>query len=135
MNSSLSILSPSFVREAAFFPPESSQFTKSKNTRNQACFGLVLTRNRGLHGSVREPLLLSACMLQTKKIMALNIIIARGHTITGVLTNEVVRPAIEQNSKAPIAFLKPASLRNARRPMTEAARRAATATNPRIRGV
>lgn len=67
--------------------------------------------------------------------MALNINIARGHTITGVLTNEVVSPAMEQNSKAPIAFLKPTSLRSARRPMTEAARRAATATNPRTRGV
>ena len=37
----LSLLSPSFVREAVFAPPESSQFIKSKNTRNQTCFGVA----------------------------------------------------------------------------------------------
>jgi hypothetical protein len=66
--------------------------------------------------------------------MAPSIEIASGHTTSGSRTNEVVIPATEQNSSAPIAFRRPASLRNAWHPMAQATRRAATATNPRIRG-
>ena len=76
----------------------------------------------------------SMCMVHTRKIIAPSIEIASGHTTRGFRTNEVVSPATEQNKSAPIAFLKPASLRNAGRPMAQAAKRAATATNPRIRG-
>lgn len=78
--------------------------------------------------------LASMCMVQTRKIIAPNIENASGHTTRGWRTNEVASPATEQNRSAPIAFRKPASLRNARRPITQAATRAATATNPRIRG-
>ena len=78
--------------------------------------------------------LVSTCMVQTRKIIAPSIEIPSGHTTKGCRTNEVVSPASEQNRSAPIAFRKPASLRNARCPMAQAARRAAIATNPRIRG-
>jgi hypothetical protein len=78
--------------------------------------------------------LVSMCMVQTRKIIAASIEIASGHTSRGWRTNEVVSPATEQNRSAPIAFLKPASLRNARCPTAQAASRAVTATNPRIRG-
>jgi len=59
---------------------------------------------------------------------------ARGHTTSGARINEVTIPTSEQNSSAPIVFRKPASFRKARCPIAEAARRAATATNPRMRG-
>jgi hypothetical protein len=78
--------------------------------------------------------LVSMCMVQTRKIIPASIEIASGHTTSGCRTNEVVSPATEQNRSAPIAFVKPASLRNTRCPTAQAASRAATATNPRMRG-
>ena len=76
----------------------------------------------------------SMCMVQTRKSIAPSIANASGHTTRAWWTKEVMRPATEQNRSAPIAFRKPASCRKARRPMPEAASRAATARNPRIRG-
>jgi hypothetical protein len=78
--------------------------------------------------------LFSTCIVQIKKIIAPSIDTARGHTTSGARVNEVTSPAAEQKMSAPIAFRKPAPLRNARCPIEEAARRAATATNPKIRG-
>lgn len=93
------------------------------------------TRKEFQHFKVHERLRLhSTCMVQIRKNIAPSIDAARGHTTSGARVNEVASPATEQNSSAPIAFRKPASLCNARCPIAEAARRAATATNPRIRG-
>lgn len=78
--------------------------------------------------------LFSTCTVQIKKSSAPTIDIARGHTTRGARVNDVTRPAAEQNSSAPIAFRNPAFPRKARCPMAEAAKRAAMATNPRIRG-
>ena len=76
----------------------------------------------------------STCIVQIRKTIAPSIDAARGHTTSGVRITEVASPAREQNSRALIAFRKPASLRKAWCPIAEAARRAATAKNPRIRG-
>ncbi len=78
--------------------------------------------------------LVSMCMVQTRKIIAPSIENASGHTTNGWRTTEVVSPATEQNRSAPIALRKPVSRRKDWRPMTQATTRAATATNPRIRG-
>jgi hypothetical protein len=78
--------------------------------------------------------LASMCKVQIRKTMVPSIDTARGHTTSGARINEVTSPASEQNSSAPMAFRKPASLRKDRCPIAEAARRAATATNPRMRG-
>ena len=77
---------------------------------------------------------LSTCIVQIRKTIAPSIDTPRVHTTSGARIKEVTSPATEQNSSAPIAFRKPASVRKARCPIAEAARRAATATNPRMRG-
>src|SRR5581483_1514996 len=91
--------------------------------------------NRFCDSQVYERLrLLSMCIVQIRKTIAPSIDAARGHTTSGARINEVTSPATEQKSSAPIAFRKATSLRKARRPIAEAARSAATATKPRMRG-
>jgi hypothetical protein len=60
---------------------------------------------------------------------------ASGHITTDALVNEVIIPAAEQKSSAPIALRKPGSRRKDRRPSTAAATRLASAIKPKNRGV
>jgi hypothetical protein len=88
-------------------------------------------KDSGAHERLRLP---STCIVQIRKSIAPSIDTPRGHTTSGARVKEVASPAREQNSSAPIAFRKPGSLRKSRCPIAEAATRAATATNPRMRG-